>query len=236
MKLKFKVTDITTVPEAYRELYTQKDGVWYLDAEGAADKSQVDEFRQNNIELLKKLEALKDVDPAKYAELKKLEQQIKEKEFIAAGDVEGLINHRIQAMKEGYDTQVADLTGKLTVSNRQLEVLMIDNVVKSAALQHGVYSHAVDDVVLRAKASFVLENGAPVMKDGEGKVVYAEDGKTPVTVEGWLKGLKPKAPHLFQGFNGSGAGGGNGGPGGTDMSKLTPTQKIEMGLAASQNG
>jgi len=41
------------VPAEHLAFYAERDGAWQLDAEGAADKSKLDEFRQNNVALLK---------------------------------------------------------------------------------------------------------------------------------------------------------------------------------------
>ncbi len=115
------------------------------------------------------------------------------------------------------------------MANTRLEQLLIDNVVKTSAIKLGVIAEAVDDVVLRAKTMFRIENGQPVPKDADGKVIYGKDGSSPMSVDEWLTGLKTSARHLFLGSAGSGAGGGNR-AGAPDMSKLTPAQKISLGL------
>jgi hypothetical protein len=60
--------------------------------------------------------------------------------------------------------------------------------------------------------------------------VYGADGVTPLQPTEWVKNLKKSAGHLFQGFQGGGAGGGNQGPGGKDLSQMSATEKISMGL------
>ena len=60
-------------------------------------------------------------------------------------------------------------------------------------------------------------------------VIYSKDGKTPMGMDDWLTSIKPTAPHLFVGSTGSGAGGGNR-HGAPDMTKMTPAQKIQMGI------
>lgn len=236
MKLKYIVKDLTEVPESLREAYIKReDGAYVLDAEGATDKSKVDEFRNTNVELMKKLEGLKDIDPAKYAELMDLDRQKREKELIEKGEVDKVIAERVKGMKTEHEKELKKLADQLGISNRQLETLLIDNAVKSAAVQHGVLPTALDDVVLRAKANFSIVDGKPLMKDGEGNVVYGDDGVTPQSVEGWTKGLKTNAPHLFAGFNGSGASGsGRGTP--QQTANMTAIQKISAGLANIQQG
>jgi hypothetical protein len=124
----------------------------------------------------------------------------------------------------------------LETAKAQLGVLLIDNVIKSAAIKQGVIPEAVDDVVLRAKGVYAIdEKGVPVPKGSDGKVIYGKDGTAPMSVEEWLASLKTTAKHLFQGARGSGAGGGDGGGGRGDTSKMTPAQKISAGLTNSAN-
>lgn len=232
MGLKFVIERLEDVSEAFRSLYVKReDGKYQLDAEGATDKSKLDEFRNNNVELMKKLDAFKDVDPRKYQELLDLDRQKREKQLIEAGKVDEVIAERVALMKQEHKKELDKLQDQLKVSTRQLETLLIDNQVKTVAVQHGVLPTAIDDIVLRAKTAFSIQDGQPVMKDEKGQVVYGEDGVNPMSIEGWAKQLKTKAPHLFQGFTGSGATGGKGGVGATD-GNASPVNKIAAGLAA----
>lgn len=229
MGLKHTITALTEVAESVRSLYVQQGSVYVLDVDGVVPKDRLDEFRNNNIQLQQQLERLKGVDPVKYNELMELDRKVKEKELIAKGDVDGVIALRVQAMNEAHATEKNTLETQLQSSNRQLSALLIDNVVKGAAVTNGVVPSAMDDVALRAKAVFVVENGQPVAKDEKGNVIYGKDGTTPLTPAEWVTNLRKSAPHLFQGFSGSGAGGGRG-TGSTDMSKLTAVQKIQLGI------
>jgi hypothetical protein len=230
MALKFKIAKLEDAPEAVRSLYKAEGSEFVLDAEGVVDKSKLDEFRNNNIALSQRLDKLKDIDPAKYNELMDLDRKVKEKQLIDKGDIEGLVEMRVREMKTTHETALNDLTTKLTSSNRTLETLMVDNVVRDRAIKSGVLPSAVDDVVLRAKTVYVFENNAPVPKDRDGKVMYGKDGTSPMPIDEWIGGLRKSAPHLFQGSTGTGAGGG-GGTGQKDFSKMSPAAKIAHGLA-----
>jgi hypothetical protein len=52
-KLKFKLKSREEVPAGQESHYVERDGVWILDADGAADKTKLDEFRSTNVALLK---------------------------------------------------------------------------------------------------------------------------------------------------------------------------------------
>lgn len=229
MGLKLIIDKLEDVPENVRTIYKPENGKFILDVEGAVPKERLDEFRNNNIQLQQQLDKLKDVDPVKYRELTELQRKLQEKELIEKGEVEKVVDLRTQAMRE-------DLTNKLTTSQTALEkaqnmlnTLLIDNVIKSAAIKNGVVPEAVDDVVLRAKAVYTVVDGVPTPKDAAGQVIFGKDGKTPMPVEEWLVGLKGSAKHLFIGNSGSGAGGGNG------TGKLNPgassIDKISAGLS-----
>lgn len=185
------------------------------------------------MDLLKKLEAFKDVDPAKVAELIETERKLKEKELIAKGDIEGLIAQRVHAMKTDYESKMATMTEQLGLSTRQLETLLVDNEVRAHAAKIGVAPTAVDDVLLRAKTTFKVKDGKVVSLDANGNIVYGKDGSNPLGIQDWIGGLKEQAPHLFLMSQGSGAGNKPGQPG--NGAKLSATQKIAAGLTSGSN-
>jgi hypothetical protein len=53
MALKFKFTAKEEIPAEYVTLYTERDGAWVLDVDGAVEKAKLDEFRNTNVALLK---------------------------------------------------------------------------------------------------------------------------------------------------------------------------------------
>ena len=229
MKLKFKLDTLDGLDAAIAGLYEQgADGAYYLSVDGAVDKSKLDEFRNNNVKLLKDLEKFKDVDPAKYQELLALAKKQEEKKLIDAGEIDKVVEQRVGEMKSTYENQLKTLTEQNSVAQRQLESLLIDNAVRDAAVKSGVQPTAVDDVLLRAKATFKIKDGNAVPVDAQGNVVYGKDGTSPMSVIDWTTGLKKQAPHLFQGSQGGGAPGS--GKDNVDTSKLTSAQKIAQGL------
>lgn len=234
MALKLKIAKLEDVAEALRTEYKKapdgEEGYVLDTAEPVVKKDKLDEFRNNNINLQKALDALKDVDPAKYRELVQLENQVKAGELIKAGKLEEAVNLRVDAMKTELEGKLTESNSNLTKANHQLYSLIINDTVKSAAIKAGVLPSAVDDVIHRARTIYVVEGGVPVPKEGA-NVIFGKDGKTPMQPEEWVGGLKEKAPHLFQGSQGSGANGGNQ-PGSKNTAGMTPTEKINAGLAA----
>lgn len=231
MGLKFKVATLAEIPEAIRSMYKQEGDEFVLDVEGAVDKTKIDEFRTNNIALQQQLDKLKDVDPVKYRELMDLDRKVKEKQLIEAGKVDEVVNLRVESMRTELTTQITEKDNALTVANKQLAILMIDRQVQAEAVKLGILPTAMDDILLRARTVYTMENGVPVPKSQDGKVIYGKDGSTPMPMNEWVLSLKKAAPHLFAGSSGSGAGGGTR-SGHIDMSKASPLEKINAGLAA----
>lgn len=231
MGLKYKIAALTEVAEAVRTLYKQEGDVYVLDVEGAVDRSRLDEFRNNNIQLQQQLDKLKDVDPAKYRELMELDRKVKEKQLIEAGKIDELVELRTTALREDLGTKLTNTEGQLSKANQQLAILMIDREVQAEAVKQGIAPTALEDVILRARALYTMENGQAVPKNGT-EIVYGKDGKTPMPIGEFITGLKKNAPHLFAGSSGGGARGGTG-TGTIDLSKASPLEKINAGLAAS---
>lgn len=230
--LKFKVDNIESVEEAYRALYVknESDGKFYLGVEGVVPKDKLDEFRNNNIQLKQDLEKFKGVDPVKYAELQGLQRQLEEKQLIDAGKIDEVVEQRVKVMREELNGKLNETATQLASSNKRLEVLIIDNAVREAATKAGVLATATDDVLLRAKSVFALQDGVAVPKDSDGKLIYGRDGNTPMSINDWVATLKDTAPHLYQPSSGGGASG----PASSRSSSnanMSSTQKIEAGLS-----
>lgn len=229
MGLKYRIAKLEDVPENVRTLYRSEGTEFVLDAEGVVPKERLDEFRNNNVSLQQQLDKLKDIDPAKYKELTILQRKLEEKELIDKGELDKVVNLRVDAMNQEFTSVKSALEVRLQAADAQLNMLLVDNVVKTAAIKQGVIAEAVDDVVLRAKGTYTVVDGVPTPKNSKGEVIYGKDGKTPMPVDEWLQELKKTAKHLFMGSSGSGAGGGNRG-GIVNTANLTPAQKITMGL------
>lgn len=231
--LKFIIDNLEGLEQGVASMYEkQDDGKYRLNVEGAVPREKLDEFRNTNIELLKKVDAFKGIDVKKYNDLLSLEKRVTDKELVDAGKVDEAVQGRISQMKTEHDGVVTQLNDQLSIANRQLESLLIDSAVRVKALESGVLPTAVDDVMLRAKTTFKIVDGHAVPHT-DNKVVYGKDGVNPMSVEEWIGGLAKNAPHLFGSTQGGGASGSRNGSGrpGTGQ-KLSSTQKIAAGLSS----
>ena len=208
MALKYRIKKLDDVPEAVRTLYKADGEEFVLDAEGIVPKERLDEFRDNNILLQKQLEKLKDIDPVKHRELMELQREVEEGKLLKAGKIEEVVNSRVGAMKRALEEERDGYKTRAESSESQLSVLLIDSAVRNEALKLGVVSTALDDVVLRARTVYKMKDGAAVLHNDKGEVVFGRDGKTPMPMADWVVALKKTAPHLFASSQGGGAGGG----------------------------
>lgn len=231
MPLKFVIDSIEGVEPHIASMYEKtEDGKFRLDVEGAVPREKLDEFRNTNIDLLRKLDGFKGVDPTKYQTLLGIEKKLTDKELIDAGKVDEVVSARVSTMRTEHEGIVSQLNERLSTSTRQLESLLIDSAVRVKALEAGVLPTAVDDVMLRAKTIFKIVDGQAVPHQ-DGKPMYGKDGVSVLSVDEWVGSLAKTATHLFGQTQGGGA------PGTRTTSRpaggktLTSVQKISAGLA-----
>jgi len=236
MAIKYTYNDVSEIPEGLESLYTENDsGVYTIAVEGMTEKGKLDEFRENNIDLRKQVEEYNNsmqelqnkfsgVDLDKWkefqereSELAEQQRRIDEQELIEKGDVETLIQRRVDevlqakdkelgSIRGDHDSKVNDLQGQLSNYESQFSSLVIDRELASLAADRGVAASAVEDVLTRGRATFKVEDGRPVAFDRDGLKMYSEDAITPLSVGEWLDGLSESAPHLFNRSTGAGAG------------------------------
>ena len=208
MTIKARIKTLEEAPEAVRSLYVEKDGEFVLPIEGMVSKDKLDEFRATNIELKKQVEALTDkfgdIDPDRYRELNEKAEKERSKKLIDSGKVDEMVTERVNAAKAGFDKEKKAIEDDKRKLGIQLEGLLIDNAVRDAAAKSGVRAGAVDDVLLRARQVFKVENGVAVAFDGE-KQLFGKTGDPMTVVEYINDKLSEAAPHLFEPSQGGGA-------------------------------
>jgi hypothetical protein len=197
-------------------------------------KDKLDEFRGNNVKLMKDMETLSakfdGIDVDGYKEMVKNQQAMKDKKLISEGKIDELLEERTKTMREKHNQELEKIQGLNGTLNKQLETLVIDNAVRDSATKAGVVDTGVDDVLLRSQSVFTLEKGKAVPHDPNGNIIYGEGTSEPMSVQEWVKGQMEVAPHLFKSSNGSGSEHGKNyvGSGSKDLSAL---EKLQIGFA-----
>ena len=237
MALKYKYTTKEEIPADQVALYVEREGAFYLDAEGVTDKVKADEMRNHNIELRKQLEErdarFAGIDPD---EVRKLAAEKERLELIAQGhkpeEIEKLVTDRLKGLKADWDKQFSVVTAERDSLNTRLTSIQIDQGVITVATKRGLRPTALQDITARARSVFRLVNGLPQAFEADGKTVrYGRDGITPMTLEEWVDAQVADAPHLFESNAGGGAASnGAGGAAGSQRSVKNPYRKDSWNL------
>ena len=233
MALKYKYTTKQEIPAEQQSLYVEREGAFYLDAEGVVDKAKADEMRNHNIDLRKQLEeSLRTATE----ERQKIQAEKERLELIAQGhkpeEIEKLVTERLKGLKADWDKQFAAVTGERDSLTTRLTSIQIDQGVITVATKRGLRPTAIPDITSRARTVFKLVNGAPQAFEADGKTVrYGKDGITPMTLEEWVDAQVADAPHLFESNAGGGAASnGAGGAAGSQRSVKNPFRKDTWNL------
>ena len=204
-KLNHIVDTLDEIAEPLREHYAEADGKFYLQVEGLSPKSIVNEFRENNIQLLKENDTLKatvsafgDVTPERLQELQRLAENggtVDEKQ------IEDMVNERVskrtKKMSDDYENQLKAEREAKQAAASQLSTLLIDNGATQAAVSAGVRDSAIPDVIMRARSVFQVKDGKAIPLNGD-EIVYGKDGQTPQTMNEWLAERVNDSPHWFK--------------------------------------
>jgi hypothetical protein len=227
MALKFKFKSKDEIPADQLPLYTERDGHWLLDVDGAVEKAKLDEARTHTTAVSKErdevLKRFEGIDPEEARTLLAEKQKREEEKLLKGGDdaaaseeaqrqererIEKVIESRIRGVKSELEKQVSNLTGERDALTARLTAIQIDQGVITVATKRGLRPTALTDITARARAVFRLVNGAPAAFESDGKSVrYGRDGLTAMTLDEWVDTQVAEAPHLFESNAGGGASG-----------------------------
>lgn len=206
LKYKFKTRD--EIPAELTTFYVERDGAFVLDAEGVVEKSKLDEFRNNNVELLKQRDALlkkfDGIDPDTVRQLMEDKRKLEEAQQLKAGEIEKVIDARLKSARADWDKQFSTVTSERDTLLGRLSAIQIDQAVVNEATQRGLRPTAIPDITSRARVAFKLVNGVPQVMDSQ-NVRTGKDGISPMTLAEWVDALVSDAPHLFESNAGGGA-------------------------------
>src|ERR1041384_7419074 len=151
MALKFKFKSKDEIPAEHLPLYAERDGAWHLDVDGAVEKSKLDEFRNNNVALIKERDELKKrfegIDPE---EIRRLVEEKQKLELQAQGhkpeEIEKIVEGRVKSLKSEWEKQVAGLTSERDGLTARLTTIQIDQGVTTVATKRGLRPTAIPDI------------------------------------------------------------------------------------------
>lgn len=237
--LKYKVNDLNEVAEEHRGLYEEKEvggkKVFILKVEGAVDRDRLNEFRDNNITLRKRIEELEesyegiDLSPEEIKELIAKADQIRSSKAKGNEEVEAEVNARTERLKKEYEAKLNKANEQIGSLTQGLTDLTINQSAVAAATKRGLRASAIPDLTNRARVIFKLVDGKPVAVESDGKTVRYGKDATPLTIDEWVEQLTADAPHLFESNSGSGASGSSSGGAGSSKVK-NPWKKDSYNL------
>lgn len=225
MAINLTYDTLEEIPEAFRELYTEKDGKFVLTGV-IGMKTQADIDRLN--EALRKEKNDHKATRDKYAPLADLEiddvleklDKYPELEAAAGGKLDEtklneLVESRLRAKTAPLERQlaqanqkIAEQEGSITEYREKDRRRAIHDAVRSAATEAKLRQEALEDALLYGERVFdVDEDGNVITKDNVG-VTPGVDPRV------WLTEMQPKRPHWWGESSGGGARGGAGGGGG----------------------
>lgn len=256
MALELHVDSLDSLDEAVKGFYKESDkGGFTLDVSGYKDpdpdglktafEKQKDLAKKSKEELNTLKQTLKDlqskydgIDPEKVKNLLSKLENDDEAKLLAEGKIEEVVSRRMQKLSDEYERKLADEKKRAEQANGKatsFENLVLENNIRSAAVESGLHKHAVEDAIIRARSIFTLDEKGQAVQIENGEVVLGKDGKKPFSPKDWLDEMKERAPHWFPADNSGGGSGGNKnrtGPG-KDLGSLNPRERL---LAARQQG
>lgn len=154
--------------------------------------------------------------------------QDEETRLIAEGKIDEVVTKRTERLRGDYEKQLQEATQRAEKAEafaNQFKDKVLADSIRAAALKAGALPEASDDIILRAKGTFQLnEHGEAVALDRDGEVIYGKDGKTPLSPLEWAESLREAAPHLWPRAVGAGQTGDKGGKATKKRSDMTPEE------------
>jgi len=249
MQVDLVVPNLDSVPEGLHDAYVkQDDGSFKLNTsqdDGLQEaKTKINEFRQNNVTLLKEAEDLKK-EKQELLDLievnkKKSKKQKEDKDNDI--DLEAQIQERTKQMVDDHQTKSHAQQEALTKLQGQYDGVMDQFHTStltselSVALDGSGNLQTGARVIINdmAKKVWKMDDGNWIPRDpSSGNIMYGSDGSSPMTMKEWIPTVRKHNAFLWNDSNGGGAvGSNNRNFSNTDMSKLSPQEQ----LSAYYNG
>lgn len=213
MKPKYRYTSESEIPEALKQFYVkQADNTWIIDIDGAADAAKLREFRDNNITLTKENTDLKKawegLDPGEVRQLVEKKADFEASKIKDKSEFEKQMQERVNAMKTAHEAETKKLNDELAARRNRIAALTIDSALVERGLSAGLRETAQQDLILRGRNVFQLDDHDNVVAMKDGKPWYDDKGD-PMTIDNWITNtLHKEAEHLFHPNQGGGSKGG----------------------------
>lgn len=184
LQYKLDKDGLAALDENMQKLYTEKDGAYFLQVEGATSKTKVDEFRTTNIDLQNKLKQFSGVDLDKYSAMLETDKKVRNKELIERGEFDTLLSENTAAMQSDYEVKLSNLQAQLDGSAKENQSLVskyeIEGAAHKAFAEHKIQPDAQGAVMAQIKQMFKVDGGKVLAMDGD-TIVTGADGNLSVS-------------------------------------------------------
>lgn len=217
MPLKSKYASKDLIPADQLPFYVERDGAFFLEAEGLVERTRLDEFRTNNNTLKEQIKELtaryEGIDPDDVKTLLAEKAALEEQKLIKDGEVEKLVEKRTKGILDTMEKRLQSAEQAASALSAQLLEKEIERNVVEAGTKLGLRSSAIPDIKARARNIFKISGSTIAAVETDGKTpVFGQDGVSPLTFDEWVTRQVVEAPHLFEASAGGGATGhGSGG-------------------------
>ncbi|WP_273803530.1 hypothetical protein [Providencia rettgeri] len=199
---------------------------------------QVSGLKAKNTELLGKIKEQGDnlkrfdgIDPDTVKGMLKRFENDEEAKLIADGKIDEVINKRTERMRGDTDKQLKEANARVEKAEafaNKFRARVLGDEIRSAAGKAGALSSAQEDLILRAKGIFQInDEGQAVAVDEGGNPIMGKDGRTQLSPIEWIESLKESAPHLFPAASGTDAGKHKQGGAHLKRSQMSASEKAE---------
>jgi predicted nuclease with TOPRIM domain len=124
MALKYKYKAKEEIPAERAGDYVEREGEWVLDCEEVTEKAKadefrakLDEFRTNNVALLKRIDdqnkRYEGIDPEEVRKLVEEKRRLEEERQLKAGEIDKVIENRIKVLRADWENQGKGKGGRL---------------------------------------------------------------------------------------------------------------------------
>ena len=191
--------EFSKLPEAIKGEYVEKGGEFKLNVEGVipeeehlALKMRLNEFRDRNVQLMKrvdqelepKLKSYEGIDPEEFKVLKAEKEALRAKGVGQPADVEAAIARAVKPLQDRIqkqDEERAKLAEEATIRE-------FDKRVTECYLAAGNNPVFIPDAIERAHKVFKYSDGKIVAKTANDELVYDSKGE-PLSPEAWTPSL-----------------------------------------------
>src|SRR5687768_14986539 len=153
--LKFKYPSKDQLPPDHVGLYTERDGAWFLDAEGVVDASTADELRKQKSALQQQLDDLNKrfdgINPDDVRAQLEEKRKLEEAHALKTGEFDKLLRSRMQTVRADFEKQLSGVASERDALTAKLTDIQINQGVIIAGSKRGLRPTAIPDITARAR-------------------------------------------------------------------------------------